>query len=49
MHPEGGRILIGPFIGLVLMDLRAGIWWGLPMLILGSIQAYRFFPGKEGL
>jgi hypothetical protein len=34
---------------VVLADLHSAIWWGLLMLILGGIYAYKFFPRKEGL
>lgn len=32
---------------VVLGNLHAGIWWGILLLILGSIYAYRHFPGRE--
>lgn len=31
----------------VLANLHTGIWWGVLLLVLGSIYLYNFFPGRE--
>lgn len=49
----GGLILASGIYGLfhppdvVLSRLHADLWWGMLLLVLGGIYAYRFRPGRE--
>jgi len=41
------EIFVPPAHPVVLASLRAGVWWGAVMLILGGFYLYRFSPKKE--
>jgi hypothetical protein len=31
----------------VLAELRAGIWWGVLLIVLGGAYCYGFWPGRQ--
>jgi hypothetical protein len=44
----GAELLgFGRHEGVVLAELRAGLWWGLLLLVLGLIYTIRFRPGRN--
>ena len=32
---------------VVLSELHAGLWWGVLLIIIGTVYSYRFSPGRK--
>lgn len=33
--------------GVVLSELRAPVWWGILLTVLGALYSFLFFPGRK--